>query len=352
MMSAMNELRDAVAALGVDPEEIEAAEASGTLLGLIAERFLLPGEKRYDHEDLAARTGLHPDEVKKLWLALGFPEPVPGEKAFREGDLEAVRTLLSDGTTITEYMLHETRAISSSLVRIAEVFVDEMWDQHFKVGQTQAEAIGEMSGAIDLQRIEGLLIGLLRRQIVAAIYRRMALHDREMREGLPSLAIGFADIAGYSALSQALEPKDLTDLVVGFEKETHDLIAQMNGRVVKTIGDEVMFLFEDARTAAVFALRLSSVAGLPALRIGLGSGPVLTRQGDCFGPTVNLTSRVVGVAAAGEIVVESGMARALDKSEFVLTSLGERSLKGFGDVELWRLEDRQSQVTSSYAPEQ
>jgi len=343
----MSDFRDAMAALGVDPAEIDAAEANGTLLALVAERFLLPGEKLYDADEVAAMAGLDPESFKKLELALGFPEPLPGEKAFRDGEVESMRVLLADGTTISDYTLHEARAISSSLVRIAEVFVAEMWETHFATGQTHSEYIGEMAGSLDLGRIEGLLIGLLRRQLVAAIYRRIALHDRAMREGLPSLAIGFADIAGYTAVAQALEPKELNELVVGFERTTHDLIARMSGRVVKTIGDEVMFTFDDAATAATFALRLSSAEDLPPLRIGLGWGPVLTRQGDCFGPTVNLASRVVGVANAGEVVIERGMADALHDGSFVLTPIGERTLKGFGEVPLWLLEDAVDQTNAA-----
>ncbi len=333
----MTDFRTLMTALGAEESEIDAADANGTLLALAAERFLLPGERKYNSEEVGALAGLDPELLDKLWLALGFPQPEQGERAFSERDVDVMRVLLADGTTLSEYTLHEARVISSSLARIAEVFIDEMWDEHFSAGQSQTEALGEMAESIDLERVEQLLLYLLRRQIIAALYRRLALRGRAT-QGVPSFAIGFADIAGYSAMSQALDPDELIRLVVLFERRTHDLVAEMNGRVVKTIGDEVMFLFEDAPAAARFAQRLSSIPELPALRIGLGWGPVLTRQGDCFGPTVNLASRVVGVAGAGEIVVESGFAEALRDEELVLVPLGERMLKGFGDVSLWRLE--------------
>ena len=146
----MSDLREVIAALGVDDAEIEAAEADGTLLALIAERFLLPGEKKYDIAQVASLTGLDPSVLKQLWLALGFPVPADDDRSFRDGDIDAIRTLLSDGTVISnDYMLHEARAISSSLARIAEVFIDEMWDQHFAEEKTQAAALGEMAGSHD-----------------------------------------------------------------------------------------------------------------------------------------------------------------------------------------------------------
>jgi adenylate cyclase len=140
-------------------------------------------------------------------------------------------------------------------------------------------------------------------------------------------------------LSQSLTASDLTALIVGFERTVFDLVAESGGRVVKTIGDEVMFTFDDASAAADFALRITSAGddALPAVRVGLGWGPVLVRQGDCFGPTVNLASRVVGTANGGEVVVDAAMAELLTTSGYTLVPIDERELKGFGAVSLWRL---------------
>jgi adenylate cyclase len=113
------------------------------------------------------------------------------------------------------------------------------------------------------------------------------------------------------------------------------LIAEMGGRVVKTIGDEVMFTFDTAAGAAELALRLSDSNDptVTPLRIGLAYGPVLVRQGDCYGPTVNLASRIAGVAKSGEVVVDAALGQAVDgDSRFVVTSMGEPNLKGFGPV--------------------
>lgn len=321
-------------------EEVAAAEANGTVLALVAERFLLPGERVYDVAELAERTGTSVDELRRWRLALGLAATAPAEKSYTDDDVAMIRTLVAEGTTqlSSEYARHEARVISSSLARIAEVFVDEVWDHHRSAGQSDTQVLGEMAG-LDLERIEKLLLSLLRRHLVAAVYRRVALHDQTQRSGQASLAVGFADLTGFTQLSHGLTDKDLTSLIVAFERRAFDTIAEMGGRVVKTIGDEVMFTFDTPSVAADLALRLvGEDSDGPPLRIGLAFGPVLVRQGDCYGPTVNLASRVAGVAGGGEVVVDGSMASALARDpRFVLTAIGDVPLKGFGSVALTRV---------------
>jgi adenylate cyclase len=330
-------IHDVLRALGVSDDEVASAEASGTLMALAAERFLLPGERVYDHHELAERVGVRADELARLWLALGFAPTNTAERAFTDADVKVIRTLVADGTELSsEYTLHEARVISSALARIAEVFIDEMWDHHRSAGQSDEQVVAEMAG-IDVGRVERLLLSLLRRHLVAAIYRRAALHDQSQRLGQASLAVGFADLTGFTELSRGLTAQELTRLIVTFEQRAFDLIAEMGGRVVKTIGDEVMFTFDVAPVAAELALRLSDANDptVPPLRIGLAYGPALVRQGDCYGPTVNLASRIAGVATSGEVVVDAALAHAVDRdSRFMLTSMGEVTLKGFGPVAL------------------
>ena len=238
----------------------------------------------------------------------------------------------------SDYTLHEARVISSALARIAEVFVDEVWDQHPSAGQSHRQALAEMS-SVDIERVEQLLLSLLRRHLVAALYRRSALHDQTQRQGQASLTVGFADLTGFTELSLGLTGEELTRLIVAFERQVFDMIVEMGGRVVKTIGDEVMFTFDSTTAAVELALRLSDAGtDCPPLRIGLAFGPVLVRQGDCYGPTVILASRVAGGASGGEVVIDPSLASALSgDGRFALAPLGDVRLKGFGPVALSRV---------------
>jgi len=108
------------------------------------------------------------------------------------------------------------------------------------------------------------------------------------------MAVGFADLAA---------------LLMAFERTAYDLVAELDGRVVKTLDDGVLYSSESPIAAANIALALACLADeLPPVHVGLGWGPVLMRQGDCFGPTVNLVSRLVDCAAGGEVVIDRAMA--------------------------------------------
>src|SRR5205814_280050 len=154
-----------------------------------------------------------------------------------------------------------------------------------------------------------------RRHLQAAL-REAAL--RQHRDGVSTMnvAIGFADMVGFTVLSQQLSEGALAEVVSRFEALAYDTVSAHGGRVVKMIGDEVMFSVPDAADAAAIALALSAAYAademLSDVRVGLASGPVLLREGDCFGPPVNLASRIVNIAAPGSVVVSEDIHDALD----------------------------------------
>ena len=124
----------------------------------------------------------------------------------------------------------------------------------------------------------------------------------------------FADLAGYSALTEAHGDESAADLLAHFYELARAAVGA-DGRLVKTIGDAVMIVAEAPSAAASIALRLAASASaessFPAVRIGLHAGPVVERQGDVFGATVNLAARVVAHARPGQILCTSQVAQAL-----------------------------------------
>jgi adenylate cyclase len=112
--------------------------------------------------------------------------------------------------------------------------------------------------------------------------------------------------------------------------------------VVKTIGDEVMFATGDAAAAAEIALGLVVAHALdpelPDLRAGLASGPTLAWEGDLFGPTVNLASRLVNLARPGTVLVAEDLGEQLRHDpRFALRHLQPVRLQGIGSVRSWVL---------------
>src|SRR2546423_5558315 len=283
MTEGSHAMYEAFRALGISSEEIEAAQRSGTLLALAAERVLLPGEREFDPEDVASACGVETQALTRLWRAMGLPQSA-GSKPFTQQDIDLTRTFLGERSALDDYWLQEIRVISASLAGVAEVFVDEIWDHHFSAGQSEGEALLEMAPTVDLDRMDRILLYMLRRHLVAGIYRRLALHDQATRHGAPSMAVGFADLVGYSLVSQDLSDVELTGLVVNFETAAYDLVAELNGRVVKTLGDGVIFTSDDAGSAAGIAVRLTA-AGPPRPPTDHrrpAGGPPPTSQRGCF----------------------------------------------------------------------
>src|SRR5205807_8542776 len=164
----------------------------------------------------------------------------------------------------------------------------------------------------------------------------------EASTGQETLAVGFADMVGFTAISQQLDEHELAGIVDRFESVAYDTIAEYGGRVVKMIGDEVMFVTDDPAAGAMIAATLAEVygddEGMPDVRVGLAKGPVLAREGDYFGPTVNLASRIVNIAYAGSAVVADEIHEELEDDErFGWKALRPRRLKGIGWTPLWVL---------------
>jgi adenylate cyclase len=151
--------------------------------------------------------------------------------------------------------------------------------------------------------------------------------------------VGFADLVGFTALAQQVTDEELAEVVDQFERLAYDIVVAGGGRVVKMIGDEVMFLVDDPVVAAEIALGLAEAsrdaAGLSDVRVGLAVGPVIEREGDAFGTTVNLASRATAIAYPGTVVVSPELRQLLeDREEFAFRTMRPRFLKNIGRVSL------------------
>jgi adenylate cyclase len=115
------------------------------------------------------------------------------------------------------------------------------------------------------------------------------------------------------------------------------VVAARHGRVIKTLGDSVLFVSEDAVGAMEIALSIIDVIGhdkrLPDVRLGLATGSVVMRMGDVFGPPVNMAARLTGVARRNRVIADSGTAELLPPGRFEARPLPPRPLRGFGVVE-------------------
>jgi len=348
--AALARVRGSLADLGTSGAEIDQAVADGVIDLLVVDRMLIPADRSLTGDDVAARAGVPVELVRRLWRALGFPDTAPGERAFTEMDVDAVRlfsTLVALGAVDEEAGIQMARVIGSSMARIADA---EVAPGTTPVTVTSgdpvadADAFARMAGST-LPAMARLLEFVWRRHVQAATRRAMLLRTRiGSTVANPVMAVGFADMVGFTLLSQKMNEPDLATLIGHAEEVAHDTITRLGGRVVKMIGDEAMFVAPSAADAAGVGLALAAAYAaddlLSDVRVGLASGAVLVQDGDYYGPVVNLASRIVTVARPGTVLVSPDLRAALREQaadRFTTKPLRPVPLKGIGRVALWRL---------------
>ena len=344
--------------VGVSQEELDAAVEDGTLEWLAVDRLVIPESARYSINDLAEQ-GHDVEQQQLFWRALGFADVADDDVAFGDTDvemLELVSSLIEAEDVDLDVALQMTRVMGSSIARIAASQVDTI---EAGVGQQLEELQAESEeGDEEFNRTEALtepfiiqagqLMSVMpqimdytwRRHLQAAARRKMVRGADA--EGDSVTAVGFADIVGFTALSQQLDEKSLAAVVERFEMTAYNTVAAMGGRVIKTIGDEVMFAVEGAREGLDLALELSEVYGvdeaLGDVRVGLAAGPVLEKDGDLYGPVVNLASRIVELAYPGSVVVTPEVAEVVQDDEaYHVRGLRRQTIRGVGKVKLYAI---------------
>ncbi|HJQ42812.1 MAG TPA: adenylate/guanylate cyclase domain-containing protein [Jatrophihabitantaceae bacterium] len=311
------------------------------------ESLLLGGPRKYDRAAVAQRSGVSPDNARRLWRALGFATVDDDDVVFTDGDVRALsRTefLAQHGIDDEELLTAMTRMLGQTFSRLAQ------WQ-----GQLMIELLGsrpellssedEMVRFIEelLPVLEELQTFVWRRQLAAYFSRITSQSDAEVAvTGAAPCVVGFADMAGFTTLTRRATEAELRELLEAFESVSTEVVGSHNGRIVKALGDEVLFVADSIDDGAEIALTLLDAAAsdprLPALRIGLAAGPVLGRMGDVYGSTVNIASRLTSISRPGWILIDRVMAEALrDDKRYSLRSRRPESVRGFHHLHQWRL---------------
>jgi adenylate cyclase len=185
---------------------------------------------------------------------------------------------------------------------------------------------------------EHLMMYAWRRHLAAAVGRVEALGAGDADLHTQSGTVGFADLVSFTRLSAGIDQNELADVVEGFESVCSDLVAARGGRVIKTLGDSVLFVVADPRVAVDVASDIVEQIGrdpnLPDVHVGLATGLILMRLGDVFGSPVNLASRLTGVARRNRVICDVATAEAMHSVPgYSQRRLTERALRGFGMVQ-------------------
>lgn len=332
----LDELRALVVAQGGDPAAAQDTEDPLELAALAFDALLIPGSDRYTLSEVAERAGVEPGAAHRLWRAMGFPDPPADTKLAGDLDVEALRLAVSQMVDHQglDTGVRQTRIWAAALSRISELWVDELRSA-LDAGTPIPAAAEAALPMVDLERVNWLL-GYVHRRLMAAGLRR-ELASRSTGGGTVR-AVAFADLVGFTTLTEELEPLDLSRLVETFEALAYDTVATHGGRVVKTIGDEVLYTGEDPGCVLDISRTLldrSGPLGLPELRIGVDRGTAVWYEGDLYGPAVNRAARLVAEARPGTLVATRSFADAA--SNTLWSERGSAELKGIGPTDLLEL---------------
>jgi len=334
------------------------------------ERLLLGGDPAFDLRQVAQRAGTGLDLAQRFWQAMGFADVDPDAVRFTERDVEAlcgVADLIDEhddgapspsapgGGLAASSVLELLRAQSYTMDRLVlwqfETLVADISDR-FNLDDTSArlvalDHIDEMVSSLERQ-----LSYVWRRHLAALLGRTEAeVAKRGREEAGPDLfplsrCLGFVDIVSFTQRAQTMGRMELSTMLDDFETTARNVVTSRGARVVKTIGDAVMYIADDLSTAAdvVTAMVAELQAGPDMLlvRASLVQGRVVSRSGDVFGPPVNLASRLVGTAEPGGIRMDEATAQALmrgpDAERYRVRACHEVVAKGLGNIVPWSLE--------------
>jgi adenylate cyclase len=325
---------------GASVDEMVEADRNGRLAGLAGDRLVRPGRARLTLGEVATRSGVSPELVARLRRSLGFPDPGPDAAAFSEADVETVRFLGAACDLLGETVgLDLARVLSSHLARIAEAIISAVGMYRdaplIAAGASELEAAqAAASNVALLPQVSQAMDTVLRHHVEAANNRRFELAFPVPGADTVDLAVGFADLVGYTAMAEQLSTAELATAMAAFEGLVFDLITAEGGRLVKLIGDEVMFVANDATEGCAILLRLLDELAadevLPQMRGGLAAGKVLVRDGDYYGSVVNLASRAVKVARPNTALVTNEVRERVAESHdaYHFTSVDAGPLKG------------------------
>lgn len=306
------------------------------------ERAILGESPSLTSADVVDSTPASYDEASRLWRALGFAD-AGDAAAFTQADAGAMATLLGvveAGLLDFDTAVRVTRAVGQTMARLADWQVSTLSQRVEELERSGRGTGSRLTTGLEFlrtiePRFEELMMYAWRRHLAAAVGRVEALgaSDADLHRQVGT--VGFADLVSFTRLSTGIDQVALANVVEGFESMCSDLVTGRGGRVVKTLGDSVLFVVADPQVAVDIASDVVEQIGgdpeLPDVHVGLATGPVIMRLGDVFGSPVNLASRLTGVARRNRVICDLVTAEALrDVPGYSQRALTERALRGFG----------------------
>jgi len=315
------------------------------------------------YSDLVAELGSDARHLPAVYAALGLPEPDPGAHP-RVDEAGVVRDFVRLWSLVDPSggaHVRVARLVGDSTRRIAEGWLD-VWDEIAQPGPTTqgGPTVGpnaypddptdpDQNPSIGMSALARRMVSLVHeRQVEATLTSRIlaviegvlgAEGRLPVREQRPP-AVAFVDLAGFTSLTVERGDEAAANAAAMLFDLADPAVRREGGRVVKQLGDGVLLRLPDSAAAIRSVMAIVGAmaeARLPPGHAGIAAGPVFVRDGDIFGRTVNLASRISDVAGSGEVLVEEGVVVALPRGTARFAPVGRVELKGFPEpIALWR----------------
>ena len=323
--------------------QIRRASDAGRLASAYTEHLFEDDEEGVSLDDAAKDTDLEPALIKRLLSAAGFSDD--STDRLTEDDLQLLRyisAVLAAGFPLVALVQllrvygQAVAQIADAEVRLFHLYVHEPLMRDGVPGLQMAE---EMEGlAREMLPLASPVMDAMHQRFLAHFVAQDVVGHMEIDlEDTPELgrlrvAVAFADLAGYTRLTEELGDEQAVDAVDRFVAAVETTLPD-DARIVKTIGDEVMIVGTDIAALTEWAVGFQEfIAEMrPLPRIGVHAGDVLYRDGDYYGRNVNLAARVVARTAGGEVLCTRPVVEAAG-AHLQFASIGEVRLKGFSDV--------------------
>jgi len=318
----------------------EAARTGRLAYGYLEDLFP-DSEPKRTLAQAAEETGLEPALIERIWSAAGFSPDALDELTDDDVELlQANAAVLDAGLPLVAF-LQLVRVYGQALAQIADaevklfhLYVHEPLIREGVPGLDIAEELADLASEL-LPLSAPIMENVHQRWLQHFVAQDIVGHLESVSEdgdlGRVRIAIAFVDLAGYTRLTEELGEEEALEVVERFVGAVEDSLPD-DARVIKTIGDEVMIVGTDASALVDWAVGFQQLATeRPLPRIGLHVGYALYRDGDYYGRSVNLASRVGARAAGGEVLVTREVVGSAGR-HLAFQHIGEVKLKGFDEA--------------------
>lgn len=321
--------------LGFTAEQMVEAESRGRLFGLAGDVLQWSGPPEYCLADVAAELDLPLEDVQRAWAALGLTVAGCEVKTLSRADLETLRTwaelrVLVGDVEATGLL----RVIGSGMARLAEALsaMSRASTPDIQLNVTHDElatARAYRTAAGFIPRIGSMIDAVHRHHVMSA----RSYFEHVVRDDSSNVVcgIGFADLSGFTALTQMLTSAELSALLNEFSATSTEVVHAAGCRVVKFIGDAIMWVGSEPAELLQVAVDLVTHPRAAEthlqVRAGVDFGEVLAIGGDYFGNAVNRAARLVAAADPSQVLVSQPLRELLDGQAFAPPR--SLTLKGF-----------------------